>query len=184
MRGAASHRGFGFLEVVLSIAILSAVIVTMVGGYGSIRTMVQRDQMRLEATEVAHRLILIYTYISPDDLPGPGEPIAQGERLYSYRLREDILVEEGSGDGSMSRRGAQPASSLSSNQKLQSGLVLVSIDVYPHVEGGAPGGEPIASLSRIFDATDPTALSEDAFLGHIMRLLGSQSPLEPGGAGQ
>jgi hypothetical protein len=184
MRNAARHpaghrarRAFGFLEVVLSVALLSGVVVAMVSGYNTLHDLTLRQQRVLEATEVAHRLILIYTYIGPNDLPRAGEAIEQGTSYYLYRKREEVLVEDGPKESRMASRGRRRIEDLTPNERISSGLILVTIDVYPYSPTGTMEGEPLASLSRIFDATDPSNQTDEAFLKHILGLLGSQAPL-------
>lgn len=174
-----ARRAFGFLEVVLSLALLSGVVVAMISGYNTLRELTLRQQAVLEATEVAHRLILIYTYIGPNDLPAPAEAIEQGAAYYRYRKREEVLVEEGPKNARMSSRGRRRIEELTANERISSGLILVTIDVYTYREVGQFEGEPLASLSRIFDITDPSSQTDEAFLKHIMRQLENTTPQTP-----
>lgn len=164
-----ARRAFTFLEAVFAIALLATVVMTVVGGYGALRDLTVRDQTRLDATEVAHRLILIYTHMGPTQLPGKNEAIEQGSRLYRYSLSEDILIEDKNAREGLSVRRARPASTLSANERLGAGLVQITINVYPFEQPAS--GPPLASLSRIFDPYD-TSNPDDVFIDHVMQLFG------------
>ena len=173
----AARRGMSLLEVVLSVGLLAGVVSTVVGGYGAIRTLTLREQDRLNATEVAHRLILQYVSEGPTTLPPDHLVLEQGKGRYRYRLREDSLVESTRQREGMSVREAKPMLTMGANQRFQSRFLQITVSVYRDDAGGL-SGEPIASLSRVFDPIDVSTQPDDLLLDHVLRMLQGQ-----GGAG-
>ncbi|MEC9373320.1 MAG: hypothetical protein VYC34_05720 [Planctomycetota bacterium] len=169
-----------FLEVTLSVALFAGLVTTLFGAYESLRRWSTLDQERLNATEVAHKLILLYTHDGPDKLPDTDVAIEQGQGKYRYLLSEEILVERKGERDKISIREARPSRSLSDNERIGAGLVMITIKVYPDESTAfTDPSEPLASLSRVFDPFGST--DEDVLINHVLQLLRQSMP---GGAPQ
>jgi len=177
-----NRRGVTFLEVVLAVALLAMLFTTVVSAYGAIRAMGMRQQERLNATEVAHRIIMIYAYEGPDKVPSENEFVEYGTSLYRFRLSEDTLIEEPGGREGLSIRRAVPFSGLSANRRIEARLLQLTVDVFPEQRGYIPSNtEPLASVSRVFNPLDTSTQTDDVLLQHILRQLGEdfQLPAPP-----
>lgn len=166
------RRAITMLEVILATSLLATTSTIIVNTLGSMELMTAQQQHRLNATEVAHNLIVQYLH-NPNNMPDDSLKIEKGTGLYRYVMREEILTEE-SRSGRVSRRRAQNAQTLSQDERLGAGLVMITIFVYHYIGNAslAQSGEPIVSLSRIFD---PYASPDDVtLLRHVERLLGHQ----------
>ncbi len=178
-----------FLEVALAVALLAGVATTILGGYGSLRSAADMQQQRLDAMEVANRLILVYTHLGPEELPDTDQYIEQGRGRYMYRLKEDILVADDNERDDLVVRRAVPAKSISSDKRIEAGFVMITINVYPFSRDRVrDSDEPLASLSRIFDPFPRLVGDErtDVLLKHLERMLNIEidvDSLEPGGGG-
>ncbi len=174
------RRGVTLLEAALSVALLAGVVATIVSGYSGIRQMSLREQEQLNATELAHRLVLIYTNQGPSELPPERDPIEQGGLTYTYELAEEILIDprDGRGDpGEIIEYEARGVRSLTANQRLGSGLVVVTITIYPFESRPAiSADEPLAELARIFYPLDLEQANrpDQVLLEHVRRLLGAE----------
>lgn len=163
------RRGFTLLEVVLAVLILGGSAAIIAGGVGAIERSSVRDKVRLEAAEVAHRIILNYLK-DPGTLPDNSLPIEQGSGLYRYLLSEEMLVEEGVVDG-VSVRVPKPTDQISENERLGSQLVVITVKVYEHNDGRAIGGEPLAVIRRIFSPLHYRSDDTDVLFNHIKRMM-------------
>jgi len=164
--------GVTFLEVVLSAALFAGVAATTLGAYAAIQRWSAIQEERLNATEVAHRLVLIYTLDGPDKLPDERDPIEQGRGLYRFRLIESSLTEETGTEENISIRSATPMRTISSDRRIQAGLVMATIEVYPDPSTAMTDpDQTLASVSRVFDPFDPSA-PDDTLLNHVMQMLG------------
>jgi hypothetical protein len=82
-----SRRGLTFIETVCAVALLGIVAATMFGAFNSIIGAQKRQQHRLNAMEVANRLILQYLD-DKDTMPGAGLPVEYARERYRWDLRE------------------------------------------------------------------------------------------------
>ena len=172
MRRAPNHHAFTLLEVLLALLILGAATTVAVGGMGAIQKMAQAEQDRLNAMEVAHRLLLNHM-IDPDSLPEADRPIAQGRGVYRYEIEEAVLESE-EGDG-RTRRRARPMREATGNQRLQAGLVMITVRVFVDA-GGTPDLRrgAMAELSRIYDPFDTD--EETIMFNQLESLMGIRAP--------
>ncbi|MFG0258590.1 MAG: hypothetical protein ACF8GE_11870 [Phycisphaerales bacterium JB043] len=164
-----SRRALSLLEVILATSLLGTVSSIMVSTFSSLQSESVRQQHRLNATEVAHNLIIQYLH-NPNEMPDESLRIEKGTSYYRYVLEEEILTEQSRRNRVQVRR-ARNAQTLSQNERLGAGLVMITIHVYHHIDGDAlrQGGDVIVSLSRIFD---PYSSTDDAtLLRHVERLL-------------
>ncbi len=173
MRPRPINRGMTLLEALLAVVILGAATTIAVGGMGAIQRLQEVEQHRLNATEVAHRLLLNHM-IDPSSLPSVERPIAQGAGVYRYEIEESIVESEERGDR-RSRRRARPMSEATGNQRLQAGLVQVTISVYRDA-GGRPdlARGALAELSRIYDPFDTD--EETIMFNQLESLMGIRAP--------
>lgn len=151
-------------------AILSAIVMTMLAGYSAIERMTLRDQDRLNASEVAHQLILNYLY-DPNSLPDDSLPIENGKGRYRYRLSEEVLVEQEK-TGRITVRKPQSMATSTRDERLASALVMVTVNVYPDLGADRVRGEPLLSLSRIFNPYSVIEGDDDMLIKHVEKLLG------------
>ncbi|MHC4976001.1 MAG: type II secretion system protein [Planctomycetota bacterium] len=168
-----SHRrALTLLEVILATSLLATVSSILVSTFSSLQSDAEVQQHRLNATEVAHKLIIQYLH-NPNQMPDESLRIEQGKDLYRYVLLQEILTEESRRDR-VSRRRARNAQNLSQNERLGAGLVMITIHVHHYIEGAslAQSGPPIVSLSRIFDPY--ASPDESTLLRHVEILLGQE----------
>ncbi len=184
-----ARRGVTFLEVALAVALLSSVAAIIATAYDGVNRIDDRQQHRIYASEVAHRLILNYL-LDPKSLPSEGERIPYGQNnFYRHELSEQILLELESEDENIALRQAAPESRLNADERLGAGLKMITVTIY-HLKnsGFADVDEPLASISRIYSPIDPSK-DEDVLLRQVEQLLGrpvelpSTSPVS-GGAGR
>lgn len=162
----APRRGMTFIEVILATAILGSIAVTVVASITLAQKKSALDQERLNAAELAHRYLITYIHAGPGELPPQNEPRAQGAGWYTYALSEEILEEEVDEREGVSIRTPKAYVVVTANERLSSGMVYLTIQVFP-----APNQEglqlnpdvPLATLSRIydpFDVNDPDTLMD------------------------
>lgn len=178
----AQRRGVTFLEVVLAAALFSGLTTVLFTGYDALRRWSLVDRERLNATEVAHRLLLIYAHDGPGKMPTQDQYITQGSGRYRFLLSEELLVERDSDRENVTVRNAEPVRSLSPNQRIGAGLFRITIKVYPDESTAITDpGRPLAELSRVFDPFDPGS-DDDTMIEHVMYLLQDQDIALPAGA--
>lgn len=167
------------LEAMLALAILGAAVTIGLGGMGAIQRLATIQQERLNAMEVAHRLLLNHM-IDPDSLPDPeGRPIAQGTGVFRFEIEESVLEEDSSSSG-VSRRRQRSINETTGNQRLAAGLVQVTVRVFADA-GGRPDMRrgQIVELTRIYDPFDTD--EESIMFEQLEHLMGITAP---GGGGR
>lgn len=169
------RAGLTFLEVLLSASMLSVTAGAIVAAYQGVSTISGRQERRLEATEVAHRLILNYL-LDPQSLPEEGQKITRDAGVYEHLLEEEMLVEQEGDEDRRSVREPIPEDELSRDERLGAGLKRITIEIYPLGEAGR--GRPLASLSRTYD---PFAGDEDVLLRQVQELMGREFQLPVSG---
>jgi hypothetical protein len=171
-----SQRAFTFLEAILASLLLAGAGATIITALGAIERMTSSQQDRLNAAEVAHQIILQYLH-DPSQLPDASLPIEQGKHRYLYLLREDVLIEEGRSQR-ITVRDPRAAQSLSENERLGAGLVMITVNVHRDTGGAVSAGGPaLVSISRVFD---PYASTDDSTLiRHVERLWGRRLEVAP-----
>jgi len=168
------RRGFTFLEIVLSAAMLSLSAAALIGALDSARRISQQQKHRLDAVEVAHRLILNYL-LDPESLPRDGQRIEQGRHEYRHVLHEEILVEdEDASDQALAVRRARPQRDTGRNARLASGLKRITIEVYHYRKLRPSDDRPLVTLSRIYN---PLIGDEDVLIRQVQDLMGQQFQL-------
>src|SRR3954449_2886793 len=89
------RRGMTFLEIVVATAMMGVVSAAIFGVFGFITGEQWREQRRLDATEVANRLILQYLD-NPTGLPDPHKTLdyggsADAPNKYRWQYSEDQI---------------------------------------------------------------------------------------------
>ncbi len=168
-RPASTQRGLTFIEVVVATAVLAGLATMVLGTLSFMETASLRQKHRLNAAEVAHRVIAQFLD-DPDKLPDKSLPIQQGEHLYRFILREEILVTE-EGDARGLRRGAgRIANDLPAEEQLRNILARVTVQVYLD-DPSAPidTSAPMADLVRIYGTL--SLADEDAIMKRLLKLV-------------
>jgi hypothetical protein len=172
-----ARRGVTFVEVALAVALLAGLAGVIATAYDGIGKMTTHEQDRLYATEVAHRLILNYL-LDPESLPDPGERIPYGDDIFfRHDLITEMLIEEDSEDDNVAVRKAVLESKATKNQRLGSGLKMVTVKIFHTRDSGfADLNKPLATVTRIYNPIDPTK-DEDIFLRQVQELMGTNITL-------
>lgn len=166
-----------FIEVILATAILGSIAVTVIASITLAQKKSALDTERLNAAEYAHRLLLTYIHVGPESLPLQNEPFAQGAGWYTYALSEQILEEDIDDHENISTRTAKPYGVVTANDRLSSGIVYLTVKVFP-----APNQDglqfnpdvPLATVSRIYDPFDVN--DSDTLMDIVRRLLDGGDP--------
>ncbi len=175
-----TRRGFSMLEISLAVGLLATAVATVLGGYQSMRELSHRNEERLNATEVAHRLLLIYMHEGPSAVPHERERVEYGPAHYRFRLEESVLQESPNTREGLSVKVARPLETLSANQRFEGRLTLVTVHVYPDQDGPIRATQtPLASVSRIHDPFDASSQSDEALLRHVQNFLDPKPAPEP-----
>ncbi|MGP1308694.1 MAG: type II secretion system protein [Phycisphaerales bacterium] len=156
---AAARRGVTFLEVVFSAVILSIAAGAITGGFALIERLSLRDDARVAAYEVAHRLILQYMD-DPESLPPDHLPLEMGRFRFRYTFGQEALLEDQSGEERLERREGRNVNELDMASRLRGRLMLLTVQVN-WVRGDGFVDE-VATLKRVFDPfadiTDSTTM--------------------------
>jgi len=163
--------GLTFLEVLLSAAMLTMIAGAITAAHQGVHRMSSQQEQWLEATEVAHRLILNYL-LDPQSLPEQGQKITRDLGVYEHVLKEEMLVEQESEEDRRTVREPVPEDELERDERLGAGLKRITIEIYPLGQRGR--GRPLASLSRTYN---PFEGDEDVLLRQVQELMGQQFQL-------
>jgi len=87
------RRGLTFIEVVVSIAMLATFATLVLGSISVLESNALRNKHRLQASELAHRVIVQYLD-DQDSIPSPDQPVEQGDTRYRVETEETILLQE------------------------------------------------------------------------------------------
>ncbi len=149
MRKRPSHAGLTLLEVVVATAMLAILASAVLGAMTFMESYHAYSRHRLEATEVAHRLVT--QYIDNQDLMPPENlPIQQGDSLYRWTMREEILVRDDDDTG-LRRRVGRSASDLSAMAQIPEMLNRLTVAVYlDNPLDPSYAAVPTAQLVRIY----------------------------------
>jgi len=154
-----------FLEVVCAVAILAMVTATVVGAMSFVVAMQQRQQKKLNAAEVANRLMLIYLD-DPTELDRMGPLVPYGGAKYRWSKAE----------GGVTFRPAKtapaPGQPGGGNNTTASGMerfVNVSISAWLSEEsGGAFKPEPETPASTLARLVDPVPMRNPDSLNYTV----------------
>lgn len=181
----ALRRGLTFIEVVIATAMLTALASIVLGSVTFLDSSASRHQHRLNATEVAHRLIVQFID-DPGNMPEKNLPIQQGTSYYRWELVDEVVMQEDSGDSvSRLRRGrAMREDQIGAEQALTQMLKRVSVRVYLDDPGNTVirTDAPVATLSRIFNPVSERRLNSSLdYLIRMMDRIESEKSAAPGG---
>lgn len=141
-----SRRAVSLIEVVMASLLLAIIASAVVGGIATVVSGDARNQQKLEALEIANRLLLQYL----DDraaMPKPERQIEQGRGVYRWNLREAPVTLTTPIDSVVEKPTEGPG------LKTLNKLVMLSVSVYNGVPDGMGGftyGERICTLTRAY----------------------------------
>jgi len=172
-----SRKGLTFIEVILAAALLGGIGAAIVAAFTAVQRQAFLDQERLNAVELAHRLILTYIKLGPDYMPSTHEDQQSGRGFYRYSISEEVLIEEEGPTDDVTIRRPSPVGRVTQNEALAAGLVYVTVRVYPSPNQNVEMNPdvPLASVARVFDPYDIS--DAGTLLQHVKRLMG-RNPLE------
>lgn len=169
-RTAPSRRGLTFIEVVVATGILAGLATMIVGTLSFMENATLRQKHRLNATEVAHRVICQFLD-DPDKLPDKNLPIQQGEHLYRFILRDEILVTEDSGTEGLRQGQGRNVTQMDPQEQLRSMLGRVTVQVYlDEPDNPIATDAPMAELVRVYGTL--SLADEDAIMKRLLELVG------------
>lgn len=162
------RRGLTFIEVVVATALLTSLASVVVGTVTFMESAVARQRYRLDAMEVAHRLVA--QYLDDDKLlPEQNLPIQQGSAFYRYQLKEEVVMQEESDSSGLRKGRIKRQDEVSAEEALPQMLNRVTITVYlddpsnPVIETR----RPLAELSRMFNPV--SGRDEDAMMRYLLK---------------
>jgi type II secretory pathway pseudopilin PulG len=160
------HRGLTFLEVVISLAMVGTITAMITGGIGFMERVALANRQRLDAAEVAHRIII--QQIDDDRLwkQGPKRVELNGT-VYEFELHLEVLFKDtGLGDTRRGRRTIRQTSEVTLGDRLVSKLHLITARVWA-VDPPQTSRGPLATMTRVYDILD---MEGDSLVGRILRM--------------
>ncbi len=163
--GPRARGGVTFLEVVFASALLGVATSGFVAALGAVESLGAVSVHRLEAHEVAHRVILQFM----DDPRSLQEdtPYPLGRGVYRYIVRKDVLLPEDAESESVSIRKGAHTKTLDPMARIRARLTMVTVEVYEE-EHGRRGRAPLATLSRIYDPFADAENDPQSFMQHVV----------------
>jgi prepilin-type N-terminal cleavage/methylation domain-containing protein len=141
-----SRRGVSLIEVVMASLLLAIIASAVVGGITTVIAGDARNQQKLEALELASRLILQYLD-DKEAMPKPEAHVTQGRGVYRWVMRESPVQLSMPEESVIDRPAEGPGS------KTIDKLVLLSVSVYAGVPDGMGGyayGDRVCTLTRMY----------------------------------
>ena len=151
-----NQSGLTILEVVVAVAMLAGMASIILGAVSLMENVVVRDRHRLNATEVAHRVIVQliddHTWVDRQ----PARRVKQGDYYYDFDYRVDVLyqekgLDEAGNDTPSNRRSTRVASESSVEERLKAQIHEISVTVYLELPDGSRSARPAATLHRIYN---------------------------------
>lgn len=165
MLRATRQRGLTFLEVVISLAMVSTIAALITGAIGFMERASQADRLRLDAAEVAHRVII--QQIDDDRLwKQDAKRVELNGTIFEFELSLDVLVKEDGTKERRGRRGIRKTSEISLGDRLASKLHLITARVWA-VDPPQHNAEPLATMTRVYDMLD---MDGDGLVGRVLRM--------------
>lgn len=169
--GSGAHRsGLTMLEVVMSTAMLTVAAAMILGGISFGTNLALRESRRLEAMEVAHRIVVTHIR-DPRELIGQPKRVRFGDHMYRFEIDEDVLIREMTEEAGPIRRSGRKAQDMDFAAMLSAQLFLVRVSVYPDEIPAATGQAPLAALSRVYTLM---SYDEEDLLDWLTQRMGSQ----------
>jgi type II secretory pathway pseudopilin PulG len=150
-----SRAALTLLEVVLALTTLVIAASALLGGSSFAANLGARDQRRLEATEVAHRLILQHME-DPDFFKGEVKRTEINGRYYAFSLDEDVVSTDdastgGSAGGSRTKYRANPLATTVGDMERLKQANRLTVRVYPDDDNTGIGQKiALAELTRYY----------------------------------
>ncbi len=165
--------GLTFIEVVVSIAMLSVLSAALMGSLSFMETASARERHRLNATEVAHRVIAQDLDNTDEPVIKENRPIQQGDSVYRWSLDEEVLVQEDTGARNRGRRVGKKAETLTAEEQLPAMLNRITVRVYLDDEDqprtDLDTSRPMAEMVRIFNPI--SGRPEEEVLRRLLKLV-------------
>lgn len=158
------------IEVVVATATLVVAAAMIYGGITFSANVANRNVRRLEATEVAHRIVVTHIR-DPSELVGQPKRVRFGNHMYRFELDEIVLVKELTEGQGPSRRSGVSASELDLTSILNNQLFQVTVRVYPDEIAEYSNQPSLASLSRVYTLM---SLQDEDLLDWLTNRLGNQ----------
>ncbi|MGP1345316.1 MAG: type II secretion system protein [Phycisphaerales bacterium] len=160
-----AQRGLTFLEVIMSLAMVGVVGAMITGGIGFMERAQRANALRLDAVEVAHRVII--QQVDDDKLwKQEVNRVELNGTVFEFDLHLEVLVSDGSSTDPRARRERREVNASTFNERLTSKLHLVTAQVWA-VDPPQESGEPLATLTRVYNILD---VEGDALFGRIIRM--------------
>ena len=141
-----SRRGISLVEVVMASMLLAIIASAVVGGITTVVAADSRNQQKLEALELANRLLLQYLD-DKDAMPSQETHISQGRGVYRWVLRQSPVQLSMPEESVIDKPTDGPGS------KTIDKLVLLSVSIYTGVPDGMGGyayGDRACTLTRMY----------------------------------
>lgn len=164
-RGTRARGGVTFLEVVFASAMLGIATSGFVAALGAVETLDALSARRLEAHEVAHRVILQFMD-DPRSLQ-QDTPYPLGRGVYRYLVRKDVLLPEDAEAERVSIRKSAHTKTLDPIARIRARITMVTVEVYEEVRGQR-AATPLATLSRIYDPFGDAENDPQSFMQHVV----------------
>ena len=171
------RRGLTFIEVVVSLAMLSVFASLVLGSIGYLSRMTERSTDRLQAMELAHRVVV--QYLDDQNLvPEPDQYIWQGDTRYRVEIEEKVLQQESTTVEGLSQGTSLDIGDVNLQQRVQS-MHELSVSVY-RWEPRTPreANVPVVQLTRHYY---PFLQDEDWARNWLLDLLAERNNLPAGG---
>ena len=173
----ASRPALTMIEVVMALATLVIVSGMILGSVTFMEATAARNTTRLEAMEVAHRVIMQYID-EPDDLKQFNQRYQYNQDFYRFEVREEVLQTDDSTDiPGLTRREGTLAKDLGTQETFRSLLYQVTVTVYRENPNN-PDDFPIipdAQLVRLYNPISLFERDESRLLDWITQVLGGGS---------
>jgi hypothetical protein len=159
-----------FVEVIVSIGLVAGMATVVLGGVGLMENAARRDRHRLEAMEVAHRVIL-QMVDDPRWLDNQVPRVEHGGSYYTFQVQRAIMIDEEDalGEGvDRSRLSTLSLEDASMNQIVASQVLQVTVWVYLERPDGSVPERPMARLTRVYN---PVMGAGNRGIEWMMRLL-------------
>jgi type II secretory pathway pseudopilin PulG len=141
------RRGLTFLEVVCAVGLLAVVVASVVSAVTFIVNSQHTQQRKLNATEVANRLMLIYLD-DPNELKRMGPLVAYDKLKYRWQIRE----------GNVGLRSIKSGGVQGSTNSLNRFTNVTLVTWLSEESGGAIEPEPGVPIGRVTRMVDPVPL--------------------------
>lgn len=149
-----ARPGLTFIEVVISIFMLTIVMSMIVGATSFFQRSSTVLRRRAEAMEAAHRIIVQHLEDRKLLITGPKRVELNGT-LYGYDIKEFSLAADGDEDTSKTTRSQVPVEEASIDERLTAKLHQVYVEVYLDDPDLPYTGQTLATMSRVFNIIDP-----------------------------